>query len=610
MNKNRIFYANILFLDNQDRPLESIQGQVISGNININGKSPVRRTINMTLRVLDEKASFDYDKLLKKRIKIYTGLLQKNNEIEWKNQGIFIITSATTQKNLNSWTINLQGKDKMVLLDGSVGGKLPAQTVFHEMYDYDEKGQEILLRPTIFQIISEAVHHFGGEPISNILISDIPDKVKMLVKYVGKEPIYFDNNYNEISFSSSEHTPIKKSQGDDVGYQITDFIYPGELILNAGESVVTLLNRIVSVLGNYEFFYNLQGQFIFQKKHNYIDGDKRIDQITSFDYVKAYGETSRFNFSLLDDDSLISVNKTPKFDNIKNDYLVLGERTTSYGGVKDLIFHLAIEDKPEISLANCYMWEVTANGQAGKSYIFSEQLEIDKQIDKNYELKGYPCQEWREELYRLALQNNIENDYYSYYYPEIKKEWRNIFDTVKWKESQGWNPVIQNNIEEIEYWIDFIDTNSDLSKYSIKNIGRRTVVKTTKEIGAIFNNKVPDIIFINREDKDELKTFKENFDTNQKFFFLSSNMYDLFSISGTKLSAFDEIRKMIYEHLNYNSQINLSIISDCDIKVNELFHIYDKNLGIRGNYEIISLSIPLQYAAPLNLTGVEVFDRI
>ena len=49
------------------------------------------------------------------------------------------------------------------------------------------------------------------------------------------------------------------SYGEDAGYEETPFTYPGELTLDVGDTVVDLLDKIVDVLGNYEYFYNLDG---------------------------------------------------------------------------------------------------------------------------------------------------------------------------------------------------------------------------------------------------------------------------------------------------------------------------------------------------------------
>jgi len=53
------------------------------------------------------------------------------------------------------------------------------------------------------------------------------------------------------------------TKGEDVGYKLTDFTYPGELILKPGDTVVTLLNKIKETLGNFEYYYDVWGHFIF-----------------------------------------------------------------------------------------------------------------------------------------------------------------------------------------------------------------------------------------------------------------------------------------------------------------------------------------------------------
>jgi hypothetical protein len=40
-------------------------------------------------------------------------------------------------------------------------------------------------------------------------------------------------------------------------------IYPGDLISNIGESITSILDKIVKMLGNFEYFYDLDGRFIF-----------------------------------------------------------------------------------------------------------------------------------------------------------------------------------------------------------------------------------------------------------------------------------------------------------------------------------------------------------
>lgn len=46
--------------------------------------------------------------------------------------------------------------------------------------------------------------------------------------------------------------------------------FPGELIKKAGSTVTQVLDDIVNALGNFEYFYDIEGVFHFQKKKNYL----------------------------------------------------------------------------------------------------------------------------------------------------------------------------------------------------------------------------------------------------------------------------------------------------------------------------------------------------
>ena len=46
-------------------------------------------------------------------------------------------------------------------------------------------------------------------------------------------------------------------------YILTNFIYPGELIAKPGDTVAGILDKIKNVLGNFEYFYDIDGHFRF-----------------------------------------------------------------------------------------------------------------------------------------------------------------------------------------------------------------------------------------------------------------------------------------------------------------------------------------------------------
>ena len=87
--------------------------------------------------------------------------------------------------------------------------------------------------------------------------------------------------------------------GDDVGYIFTDFTFPGDLIGESGSSVTDILQKITEVLGNYEYFYDIDGNFVFQEIKNYLNNAQSkyiLDSLNNRklvpDYIDAQNNSS------------------------------------------------------------------------------------------------------------------------------------------------------------------------------------------------------------------------------------------------------------------------------------------------------------------------------
>ena len=61
----------------------------------------------------------------------------------------------------------------------------------------------------------------------------------------------------------NQYTVVKIEYGDDVGYRVTDLVYDGDLITNIGESLTSMLEKVKKMLGDFEYFYDLEGHFVF-----------------------------------------------------------------------------------------------------------------------------------------------------------------------------------------------------------------------------------------------------------------------------------------------------------------------------------------------------------
>lgn len=615
----RTQYAKIILLSFDEKPIREIQGNITTGNLSVNGSSAVRRTINLTM-LADETNSnlenIDNEISINKKVRVMVGYdnplksYARYGDTVWFPCGLFVLSSATISRSTSGWSISISGKDKMCLLDGTAGGVFPASITFHESYIYHNNGDIEIVYPTIFQIIYEAVNHWGGEAIENIIISDIPETTKLLVKYVGDRPVYFSHNYESMDFAAGKDFPHAVTYGQDAGYKETDFTYPGELILNAGDTVVSLLDKIIDILGNFEYFYDLDGKFIFQEIKNYLNTGSPLAELTEENYIKSYNN-AKFLYSITDLDTTTAITRNPKFDNVKNDFYVWGKRTTASDVEVDIRYHLAIDTKPMIELAGQYMWEVK-DAASGLIIRYDFNNRASGHIVSGYTttLISVPCDEWREELYRRALNAQVTNSVYDNFYDsELIAEWRNLYDPMNknWSAYNSWNPDVFHNPENLNFWLDFIDTGSEIGKYSISEIGRRTKVVNNNDIKTIYNMEVPDVIFIEGLNQTLMAEYRG---IGQKFFVLTDKYYDLFQASSTGVSCFDKIREMMYQNLNYNTTISITCLPKYYLEPNNIIYIEDKESAISGNYQITQFTLPLSYNGTMSITATEVLTRV
>lgn len=432
-SKSRTLFARVTALTKDELPIEYIEGKVSGGSINIDGNSRVRRTCSLSLVAKDININ-DYYWGLKTKIKVEIGvennINSKYSDIVWFKQGTYIITSFSVSRATNNYTININGKDKMCLLNGDLGGVLPHTTDFgiEEYYD-KETGITTYTSIPIKTIIREAVQSFGNELTGNIIINDIEDAGLELLEYRGDVPMYmfrqtttdvFSNmtlNSNQTCYiqnngdwkqttisdkeivydnlvdleGDNEPTVIKLSNqsnaytytvakieyGTIPGYRLTDLTYAGDLIMNVGETIVAMLDKIVNMLGNFEYFYDLDGKFIFQKKNNYVsipwlNAEKEEEVPTT--------ETTPM-WSFLNSQLITQFQNTPKLENLRNDFAVWGTKKTTAGNELDIHMRYAIDHKPTK---------------------YHSLLD-----DKDYTTDDW---DWRELIYRMAL------DYRKYYH--------------------------------------------------------------------------------------------------------------------------------------------------------------------------------------------------
>ena len=362
-------FVKLTLLDWKENPLQEIQGIATGGTISLNGNSAIRRTcsLNMTVQDISTGKITDTRNLISMNKKVYVeiGITNTTNKyteypILWYPQGTFVFTQCSVTTGVSQGTsLSAQLKDKMCLLNGECGGTITSSVIFDRYDTIDEKtGNVITTQPVISMIIKELVNHLGGEDLTNIVINDIPDKIKMVVRWLGDNPIYLVSKGSEHFLTTSFSRAKEKegviqmfNYGQDIGFTYEDFVWAnGDLSANAGDSVCTILDKIKNYLGNFEYYYDIDGHFIFKEIRNYLNTTQatvELDNMTNDDYVIDIAQgKSIYDFS--DSKLITSFSHNPQYSKIKNDYVVWGIREHASGLKLPIRYHLAIDTKPEI----------------------------------------------------------------------------------------------------------------------------------------------------------------------------------------------------------------------------------------------------------------------
>ena len=748
-------YIKIICLDMNERPLKEVQGRCTGGSLNLSGSSAVRRTCNLSM-IADEKENdlTDLDNLFStnKRIEVEIGFLNTTEyytqfDIIWFPLGIYVIKTPSITHNTTSVDISLTLEDKMCLLNGTMGGKFPASVEFSRMED--EFGN--LSYPTMYQIILELVHHFGGEQLSKIIINDLDEYVKVPKRWMPKDGLLLDGKQIEdICIEFSENIPVDENnnprplkyefisadakdeevpsnfhrykKGDWIGFTYEPFTYPGcetgdenkQLVGNAGESVCTILDKIKNVLGNFEYFYDINGNFVFQEIKNYLNTsqfttvlDNNGNVTSGYDMDISRGKSV---YSFTDNMLVTNLSNNPQYEMIKNDYVVWGTREGESGEKIPIRYHLAIDEKPqvgnwyaivpyrEIVNRNDYInlpdgteftrelsdvrkfyiidsaenkedfnWEELSKKQIDDIYfqnaLKNELIYPDPDyINEDDFLKGVKggerdfgwlygqsiyqgplyTQDWRTELYIQGVLSEQSGTYSNYYYPELKNEWGRLFYLKKINEYSfdyfvdEFQPSVLADPAQIDFFLDFINTDSKMGELNIKNIGRRSEVMNGENQGVncMFEPHLPDIIFLKADETDNRgypyiidTTLKEaavaveknwNFSSVEKTdtsigwsegseaITLIDNLATVFSLN----SAFFNVRDLLYQHTSYNEAITLQTIPIYYLEPNTRITVKDAESGISGDYMMGTISIPFDIGSTMSITAQKVLEKI
>ena len=679
-------FVRLTVLSWTEEAVSEIQGKAISGSLTLDGTSSVRRTASFTMfaeQKENDLSHIDQDLSINRKVRLEIGFRntvptymydtrdEKTNEVThhyvnykelygdivWFPLGIFVIFDPSISHQVQQGvTISISLKDKMCLLNGDAGGVIPASVTFSEKEDSNGDIQ----KPLISQIIFQLVNHFGAEDVAKIVIEDIDDKIKQVMKYTGSNPIYYlettggtvttrrffldrTEALNAAAATGQDESDIVTFEyGDDIGFVLTDFVYPGELTCNPGDTVTSVLDKIIAVLGNFEYFYDVYGNFHFQEIKNYLNTTytttvmNKLNESPSYDVDFSSGK-SVYTF---EGTKLISaVTNAPAYSNVKNDYMVWGVRKSADGETEIPVrYHLAIDHKPEIGQEHYVNFYEDNYGitRAGAEFTFTYNstsefpnpgaeatLYIVGNLDNRqfyrwskdrgyYQVKQDDCMvttvDWRQELYYEGIEAQDTGADQPYYFAELLNEWPKLFNL----KTQQFYDSVKENPSGIDFWLDMIDDTAEVGEYSVDNIGRRGVVVQQDQINCVFEQEVPDLVFIdiNQNEADIQQEKRECDAAGQDWVQVDSTIYSLLTIGGSQNSCYERICDMLYQYTNMNQSITISAIPIYYLEPNTRITVRDDAAGINGQFMISSISLPLDVESSMNISAYQCKQKI
>ena len=84
----------------------------------------------------------------------------------------------------------------------------------------------------------------------------------------------------------------------------------------------------------------------------------------------------------------------------------------------------------------------------------------------------------------------------------------------------------------------------------------------------------------------------------------------MLNTGGSFNSAYEEIRKELYQYTNYNEQISLTTLPIYYLEPNIRITVRDNQSGIYGDYMVKSISLPLDINGTMSLSCTRALERI
>ena len=632
----------IRILNQLDEPLAEIEGYATAGSISLNGSSAIRRSGSLTMMaqtfapegsspahighlypLSDQKYSINevtnIENLISinKRVKIEVKLanssrfavLKKEKEEDEKptvriqpaafifELGIFVVKNATVSHSTGGLQISMTLGDKMCLLNGECGGELQSAITHSPIGVINSDGEIVDEKVKIETLVRQFVREYAGLSDERIHIA-VPTTIQNLVRWTNESPVYLTQNGVQFSLDVNQtQGSVTLNYNDIIGLQFTDFVYPGELTSQPGESVVNVLDKIKNAVGNYEYFFDVEGDFWFQEIQNFINHGSAIDDLANA-IAEQYlidSSTMKSVYQFNDGTLITAYNNAPQYTKIKNDITVWGQKSDSKLGIR---YHLIIDSSDADYNTE---WDITKTYSA-ESYIDSLGVQRAINVKSGGDIRPI---DWRQAWY-FAIMAKSDQDL-TILEKEIKEEMPKIMNVFTGEFYLSSKPA------EVSYFIDKLDTKDlksedmkiPIADLSVKNIGRRTKSISDNNVNCLFLPTKYDVLCV--KSINEWNAIEDP--SLYKGYLIIKDWEEYIGLGIAHNPAYELLRSAIHEYTSYQNSISISALPIYYLEPNTRITVKDDESDIHGDYMIQTISIPLAVSGIMNITATQALER-
>lgn len=316
-------------------------------------------------------------------------------EYRGNNPMYFLLDDKTNEvSNMFDVLVDANGKQRKYSWSQNKNGPYTDENDEEHMIALDDPNFILNTRVSFFGFSDDATHIRVKDPVTNIF-----------------------NTY----------TVFKAEYGDVIGFRETDLTYAGELIGKIGDSITkSCLDPIKNMLGNFEYFYDIDGRFHFRRKKTYlnISWNNLIEEEDTGEIYANATILTQTSYSFENANLITAFQNKPQLSNLKNDYSIWGTKITTGGKEYPVHLRYAIDKKPVYyKTYDGRIYSTIRRSQASIQKEITDNLagELAKQLSNHVKAPlpyGLSDQWWQMEdwgrLYRSLLHPNKtyeENDF-------------------------------------------------------------------------------------------------------------------------------------------------------------------------------------------------------